>query len=131
MATFEEFIIAEQLKQYIRNGVITWRREANGYKAAAGTGGANFTAIGQRMKDDATQHENLMLRISAFASRNLSMLDTALATMGVTRTQAVNLRDLIIATADHVQAATLTTQAQINTESDFILAQLPGYDSID
>lgn len=130
MATFEEFIIAEQLKQYIRNGVINWRQEAANYKVRAALGGANFVAIGQIMKEDAAQHENLMLRITALASRNLAMLDAALMTMGITRAAAIVLRDLIIATADHVQAATLTTQAQINTESDFILASLPAYDSV-
>lgn len=131
MATFQEFIIARQLEQYIRNGIITWRREAANYKTRAALPGANFTTIGQTMKDDATQHENLMLRITALAQRNLTVFDAALATLGITRAAAVALRDLIIATADHVQAATLTTQAQINTEADFILAQLPGYDSID
>ncbi len=131
MATFEEFIIARQLEQYVRNGTVTWRREAANYKTRAALPGANFATIGTRMKEDATQHENLMLRITALAQRNLTLFDAALATLGITRAAAVTLRDLIISTADHVQAATLTTKAQIDTEADSILSSLPGYDSID
>ena len=131
MATFEDAILMEQILHHVRNSVLTWRTEAAAYKAALlSPFSHSVQTVAARMVGDANEHERLLTRITDLATRNLAKLDAALAVYSITRTTANALKNSLLAVADHVRAASLTTAQEINAEADFILANIPNYERL-
>lgn len=127
--TFERLGLVDQILSNVYGLIRNMRDNATGYKAQV-TANVALATIAAVMVADANQY---LLRIQwitdAFA-RSSVLMNAALGDMGLTTAQAVALRDTLQSVANHTKSATLTTGAQVNTEADFILANVPNYERL-
>jgi hypothetical protein len=102
------------------------RQNAADYKVrvAAGQPIAGIAAV---MVADADQYLVRCGWLTTAANADPTLFAAALAVRGFTLDQATALRDTIIAAANHTKAAALTTANEVNTEADWLLANVPAY----
>jgi hypothetical protein len=129
MATLEQFGVLLQLTDQTFRLVRNLRANATDYLRLANLD-ANPVALGVTMKADADRFLARLATVSDIAVRNQTLVQNALGIIGVTLAQANTLKTGLIATADHVKAATLTTKQQVLDEATFILADAPNYDGL-
>jgi hypothetical protein len=126
MATFENVGLALQLVANIHGLVRDMRDNANGYKAQV-TAGRDIAGIAAVMVADANAYLTRIKWVTDAVTANQAGVNTALQALGLTLTEANQLKTLFNNTANHTAAAALTTGAQINTEADYILANIPNW----
>lgn len=129
MASFEEAGLCDQILTNCFGLVNNMRDNANAYKSAV-TAGKPINGIANVMKSDSVQYLKRMQWITDLATRNLVLFDAALATRNLTRTAALALRTTLQNVANHTGAASLTSANEINTEADFILANVPNFERL-
>ncbi len=127
--TLEEFGVLLQIQDQTYRLIRNMRNNANGYIARANAG-VNPTALGVEMKADATAFKVRLQQLTDIATRNQTLVSNALGFLGITLSQANTLKTNLIATCDHVLAATLTTKQQDIDEATAILASAPNYDGL-
>ena len=79
---------------------------------------------------DADQYLIRIGWITDAVTRNQSLVADALGDMGLTLGDANNLKQTLTDAANHTKAASLTTGAEIDTEADWILANVPNYERL-
>jgi len=124
--TFERAGFITQLIGNVYGLTRDMRDNATNYKARV-TAGQNIATIAAVMVADAGLYLTRIGWINDAVTNNQTLVTNTLADLGLTLSQATSLRDTLTTVAQHTQAAALTTGAQINTESDFILASVPSY----
>lgn len=130
MATFEQLRIAQQLNNIVGNMVLDIRDGAGEYKLKVAAGTSSIAEVRAMMLGDANNRIALINRVTALATRNLALLTAAAAIYGVTIAELNSLKTTMLSVCNHTLAATLTTDAEINTESDWILANAPSSERI-
>ncbi len=125
--SIEASYIGDQLKDNVGRMVNNMRDNANGYKAAI-TAGRDPTATGVIMKADATLFLARIQAVVDLATRNNTKYQAALTSNGWLAADVNSLRTTLAGVCNHTVAATLTTGAQVNTEADFILANVPIFE---
>jgi len=125
--SIEASYIGDQLKANVGRMVNNMRDNANGYKANI-TAGRDATATGVIMKADANLFLARMQWVVDLATRNNTKYQAALASNGWLAADVNSLRTTLAGVCNHTVAATLTTGAQVNTEADFILANVPIFE---
>lgn len=130
MATFETVGVVLQVIENIYGLVNDMRDNAAGYKTQAAVPGADLAALAAVMRADANLYLGRIGWISSLAIRNSTMLSNALGIFGMTISDAVNLRTTLTSVCNHTLAAALNTQDNINTESDYITANVPSYERL-
>jgi len=135
MATLEEFGVLLQINDQLFRLVRNMRQNANEYTSLAtaidaGTAPAGMTVVklAETMKADAERFQTRLSTITQLAQRNQTLVQNALAIIGVTLASANATKNALVAVAQHTQAATLTTTNQCRTEAAYILANTPGFD---
>jgi hypothetical protein len=127
--TFERLGLAEQIIRNAYGLTRDMRDNANGYKAAV-TAGQPVNAIAAVMVADAGQYLNRLGWFTSLASQNLTLLTRTLADYATAPAVLASFRDNLISVAEHTQEASLATGGEINTEADFILANVPDYERL-
>lgn len=119
-------------EQLIRNSyglVRDMRDNANGYKAQV-IAGRTAEQIAPVMVADADRYLARVQWITDAVTRNQALVSDALGDLGLTLSQANTLKQTLTDAANHTKLATLTTTQQINTEADWILANVPNYERL-
>lgn len=116
----------DQLKSECYRLANNYRDNATAYKAKI-TAGVPAATVAAEMVADANAFEVRIAKVTNLVTNNLAAVQNALRYGGWTLTVLTSTRDTLQAACDHVQAATLTTGAQVNTESDWLLANVPTY----
>jgi len=129
MATLEQFGVLLQLTDQTFRLVRNLRSNASGYLTQANAD-ADPVALGVLMKADADRFLERLDTVTQIATRNQTLVTNALGIIGVTLAQANTLKTGLVATANHVKAATLTTKQQCIDEANFILSDAPNYDGL-
>lgn len=129
MATFEQVGICFQFVNNVFGLVRNMRDNATGYKSQI-TAGANAVSVGNVMKADAAEYNRRIDWMTQAFARNQTLMTNALNALGITLAEANSLKTTLKSVADHTIAATLTTGAQVNTESDYILANTPSFERL-
>jgi hypothetical protein len=129
MATLEQFGVLLQATDQTFRLVRNLRANATDYQRRANAE-ADPVALGLLMKADADRFLDRLATLTDIAVRNQTLVQNALGIIGVTLAQANTLKTGLIATANHVKAATLTTKQQILDEATFILGDVPNYDGL-
>ncbi len=124
--SFERMGLADQLTFNAYGITRNIRDNANGYKAKV-MAGVSVSAIAAEMVANAGQYIIRMGWFTTAVSNNLAAVTATLGDYGVALAGLAAFRDNIIAVSEHTQAATLTTGNQIDTEADYILANVPSY----
>lgn len=124
--TFERLGLAEQIIRNAFQLTGNMRENANAYKARV-TAGQPVESIATLMQADTTQYLIRLGWFTSLANANLALLSQVLGDYGLVPSQLQSFRDNLIAVAEHTQAATLTTGQQINTEADYVLANVPNF----
>lgn len=124
--TFERLGLAEQFTRNIYQLTGNWRANATGYKSQI-AGGKPAAEVAATMLADAAQYLIRLGWITSAVQSNQTLCTRVFADYGVALSSVTALRDSLVAIAEHTQAASLTTGAEINTESDYILANVPDY----
>lgn len=130
MATFESVGVVFQIVGNIYGLVNNMRDNAAAYKTQAAAPGANLVTIASVMRADANLYLERIGWISSLATRNLTVFTNALAIFGMVPSDATSLRTTLTNVCNHTIAATLNTQANINTEADYILANTPTFERL-
>jgi hypothetical protein len=128
-ASFERDELMNQVLLNLARMPANYRDNAAGYKTQvnANRPAAEIAAV---MVADANAFLSRLALITDLATRNLPLLTASLEERGYTLVQATGLRDTLVAAANHVKAATLTTGQQITTEADWLLANVPAYERL-
>ncbi len=127
--SIEASFIGDQLKANVGRMTTNMRDNATGYKSAIALG-RDAASIGVIMKADANLFLARMQTVVDLATRNNTKYQAALTSNGWPAAEVNSLRTTLGAVCDHVIAATLTTGAQVNTEADLILANVPVFERI-
>lgn len=129
MATLEQFGVLLHLTAQTFCLVRNVRQNAARYIVRANAG-VNPVALGTEMKEDATAFKVRLQQVTDIATRNQTLVQNALGIIGVTLAQANTLKTTLTDSADHVLAATLTSQQACIDEANAILAAVPDYDGL-
>lgn len=121
MATFEQIGLVFQVLQNIHGLLRDMHDNANGYLTATITP----QQVAQIMVADAQQYLLRIQMLVNLAARNLALLTSALTAIGLTIAEANSLKTTLQGVANHTIAASLATSAQISTEANYILANVP------
>jgi hypothetical protein len=131
MASFESIGVVFQIIQNIYGLVNNMRDNASGYKAQLLPPFNRTPAqVAPIMVADAQQYLLRMAMITTLATNNLTLFTAALAIFGLVPADANTLKATLTTVANHTIAATLNNATQINTEADFILANVPNFGRI-
>lgn len=125
----EHFGILQQITAQVYSLTRNVRQNAARYIVRANAG-VNPVALGVEMKEDATAFKVRLQQLTDIASRNQAVVQAALAIIGMTLGEANTLKNALVASANHVLAATLTTQQQCIDEANAILASVPNYEGL-
>lgn len=129
MATLEQFGVLLQITDQTFRLVRNVRGNATAYIARANAG-ADPVTLGAEMKVDADRFLERLDTLTQIALRNQTMVQNALGIIGVTLAQANTLKNGLVATMNHVKAATLTTAQQCIDEATFVLGDVPNYEGL-
>lgn len=102
------------------------RDNATAYKVKAAAG-VPVATVAAEMVADANAFEVRIAKVTNIVTNNLAAVQDALRYGGWTMSILTSTRDTLQAAVDHTQAASLTTVGEINTESDWLLANVPSY----
>lgn len=129
MATLEEFGLLLEINDQLRRLVRNMRANAADYIVKANAG-SNPAALGVTMKADADRFLARLDTLTQAAIRNQTLVQNALAIIGVTLAQANTLKTTLVNECNHVKNATLTTAQQCIDEANHVLATAPSYDGL-
>lgn len=129
MATLEQFGVLLQLTDQTFRLVRNYRANVAGYTASANTN-TDPVVLGILMKADADAFLARLDTMTQIAARNSAVVTAALGILGLTLAQANTLKTALIATCNHVKAATLITKQNCLDEAALILGDLPNYDGL-
>lgn len=127
---FERCGLAEQLIRNVYGLVRDFRDNANAYKSQVTAGVLTAQQIAGVMVADADRYLDRIQWITDAVVRNQALIADALGDFGLTLGQANTLKQTLMGVANHTKAASLTTGAEINTEADYILANVPNYERL-
>lgn len=136
MATLEEFGVLLQLNDQLFRLVRNMRSNANGYTSAAnridaGTSqGFTVQQLAAVMNRDGLQFVARLQTLTDIAQRNQTLVQNALAIIGVTLASANATKNTVLATAQHLRDASLNTTQACRDEASFVLANTPAYDGM-
>jgi hypothetical protein len=128
--TFERLGLAEQIIRNAFQLTHNMRSNANAYKAQVTAGVIPIATIAQTMVADAGQYLIRLAWFTSLAAADLPLLTQVLGDYNLTLSNLASFRDNLITVAEHTEEATLTTGQQINTEADFVLANVPNFRSL-
>ena len=129
MATFENIGLCFQLVNNVYGLVNNMRDNANSYKQQVQLG-RPLAGIASIMVSDANLYLIRIQKITDLATRNMTAFTDALQALGLTVAAANSLKNTLTTVANHTISATLVSDTDINTESDFILANVPNLERI-
>lgn len=127
--SFERCGFIEQLIRNVYGLIRDMRDNANGYKSRV-IAGHPINVIAETMVADADQYLVRISWVTDAVVRNQTLVSNALNDMGLTLGQANALKNNLQDVANHTKAAALTTGPEINTEADYILANVPNYERL-
>lgn len=125
MATFEQIGVVFQIVQNLYGLVADMRDNAQSYIGKASD--SNIAAI---MAADANQYVRRINWMTDLGTRNLPVLTAALAIFGQTPSAANTFAQNLLAVANHTKAASLQSAADVTTEANYILANVPNYERL-
>lgn len=124
--TFERLGLAEQIIRNAFQLAGNMRDNANAYKAAV-VAETPIEQISSVMLADAGQYLIRLGWFTSLANSDLPLLSQVMGDYGLTPSALQSFRDNMVAVSQHIQAAALTTGEQINTEADYVLANVPNF----
>lgn len=129
MASFEGVGLTLQIVHNVYGMVGDMRGNAVAYKARL-VAGHTVAVVRAVMLADANEYKRRLQWLTDVVGRNLTIVTTALTEQGLTIVQLNTHRTSLGAAADHTLAAALSNAGQINTEADWIIANVPNYERL-
>lgn len=127
--SLEQFNVLLQINAQVVSLARNMRANANDYIRRANIN-LNPVALGVEMKADADAFLVRLAQVTAAASRNLPIVTAALALANDTPASVNADKNAMVASANHVKAATLTTKQQCLDEAAAIIAAIPNYEGL-
>jgi hypothetical protein len=126
--SIEASYIGQQLKDNIGRMVSNMRDNATQYKSDVASARLTVAQVAVIMVADADEFLRRIQLIVDLATRNNTKYQAALTSNGWPGSEVNSLRTTLVGSCDHVKAASLTTQAEIEAEADAILATVPIFE---
>jgi hypothetical protein len=128
MPTLQDHFLATQIIQNLGRLAPNMQDNAAAYKANAK--GKSAAALATEINADMDEFLRRIGWIESLATRNLSQMTASLQALGITVASANADKNAMKNAATAMKAATKTTQAEINTASDTMMAAVPTYERI-
>ncbi len=129
MASFEQIGLITQIVQNVYGLIANMRDNANSYQSQAAAN-TNYASIAAVMQADASAYLVRIGWITALANRNVTVFTAALNIFGLTIQDMTSLKTTLTAVCNHTLAATLDSQAAIDAEAAYILANVPAFERL-
>jgi hypothetical protein len=124
----EASYIGDQLKDNVGRMVTNMRDNAQGYKSDLASGRLTVAQLRAIMVADADEFLRRIQLVVDLAQRNPTKYQAALTSNGWPSQEVNDLRTTLVGVCNHTKAASLNNANQINTEADFILANVPLFE---
>ena len=129
MATLEQFGVLCQINDQLYRLGRNLRANCQSYIDLAGRG-VPAEAIADSMHGDAVQFLRRLQGLTDAAARNQTLVQQALAIIGVTLAQANTVKNELVTACAHMRDAQLTTAQECVDEANWVIAHTTAFDGL-